>query len=120
MNQWIKNEEKKKVNEETRWTHPLGGFHSACFHLVHKREQICAPTTWNCISSSFPNTAAEPRSLQKCVLRHHRGKKKSLEGWFWKLLSVGGAESVLELVGSGRKTFTIGDLCAEKLIIYNM
>lgn len=36
------------------------------------------------------------------------------------LLSVGGAELVPELVGSGRKTFTMGDLCAEKLIIYNM
>lgn len=47
-------------------------------------------------------------------------KKKSLERGFWMLLSVGGAELVLELVGSGRKTFTTGDLCAEKLIIYNM
>lgn len=87
--------------------------------LCTKGRRSETPTSCNCISNSFSNTAAEPRRLQKCVLRHLR-KKKSSERGFWMLLSVGGVELVLELVGSGRKTFTTGDLCAEKLIIYNM
>lgn len=75
---------------------------SVCSHLMQgHREKIWAPRGWICISSSFPNTAAESRRLQKCVLRHCR--KNSLERGFWMLLSVGGADLASESVGPGKK-----------------
>lgn len=97
------------------------GWFSFCLFpsCTQKRADLC-PNNLELHQQLVSKHCCRAQEPAEMCFETSQGEKKSLEGWFWKLLSVGGAESVLELVGSGRKTFTIGDLCAEKLIIYNM
>lgn len=50
--------------------------------LCTKGRRSETPTSCNCISNSFSNTAAEPRSLQKSVLRHPQKKKNQRKEGF--------------------------------------